>query len=256
MDYLRSVHRSCVDFLPNKINSLEWSHPAVANKHNGRLPNVTVKMKEYRNIGPPKEDLMKKLFAVLAMAIGMSSAAHAGILIEPYLGYETGDSMFKYVPSVDPSGTEFTDSITGASYGMRLGYQFMIPWVALDYSAGTQTAKADKGRDGYDLTKSSLGAVVGVSLPLVRAWAGYGFSNEMTKKGTAGNPDNKFKGTYLKAGVGLGILPLLELNLEYKINDLKKVDFGAGAGEQDKSDVFDSTKYDTIMFSISVPFNL
>jgi hypothetical protein len=186
----------------------------------------------------------------------MSSAAQAGILIEPYLGYETGDSTFKYVPSIDPSGTEFTDSLSGVGYGMRLGYQFMIPWVALDYSSGTQTAKVDKGRDSYDMTKSSLGAVVGVSLPLIRAWAGYGFSNEMTKKGTAGSADTKLKGTYLKAGVGLGILPLLELNLEYKINDLKKVDLGAGAGEQDKSAIFDSTKYDTIMFSVSMPFNL
>jgi hypothetical protein len=195
---------------------------------------------------------MKKIFAVFAVALGMSSAAHAGILVEPYLGYEMGDIKYKFVGS----SVDHTDSTSGVSYGLRVGYKFLIPWVALDYTSGTATAKPDPASTDYDLTKSSLGAVVGVSLPLIRAWAGYGFSNEITNKGTSGNPDTKFKGNYLKAGVGLGILPLVDINLEYKINDLKKVDLGQGAGDQDKSAVFDSNKYDTIMISVSVPFNL
>jgi opacity protein-like surface antigen len=201
---------------------------------------------------------MKKIFAILAVMIGMSSAAHAGILIEPYLGYETGDSTYKFVSSIDPSGTEFKDSLSGVSYGMRLGYKFLLPWIALDYTSGTGTDKVDSkfSSTNSDFTRTSLGAVVGVNLPLIRAWAGYGFSNELTLKGANGTPDTKMKGTYLKAGVGLGFLPFVSVNLEYKINDIKKVDLGYGAGEQDKSAVFDSTKNDTIMLSVSVPFNL
>ncbi len=193
---------------------------------------------------------MKKIFAVLAMAIGMSSAAHAGILIEPYLGYEMGDVKYQQIGKA-----EATDSTSGVSMGLRLGYKFLIPYVALDYTTGTATGKPDAGSD-YDLTKSSLGVVVGASLPLIRAWAGYGFTNDITMKGVGGLPDTKFKGGYMKAGVGLGILPLVDINLEYKINDLKKVDLGYGAGEQDKSEVFESNKYDTIMLSVSLPFNL
>jgi opacity protein-like surface antigen len=198
---------------------------------------------------------MKKIFAVLAVALGMSSAAHAGILVEPYLGYEMGDLKYKFAAG-NSDQADHTDSTSGMAYGLRVGYKFLIPWVALDYTGGTATVKPDPTGSDYDLTKSSLGAVVGVSLPLIRAWAGYGFSNEITKKGTAGNPDAKFKGNYLKAGVGLGILPLVDINLEYKINDLKKVDLGAGAGDQDKSAIYDSNKYDTIMISVSLPFNL
>jgi len=194
---------------------------------------------------------MKKIFAIIAMAIGMSSTAHAGILIEPYLGYEMGDLIRKDVGST----TETTDKVSGVSYGMRLGYKFLLPWVALDYSSGTATGKPDSGTD-FDLTKSSLGAVVGVNLPLIRMWAGYGFSNEATIKGTAGSNNLKLKGNYLKAGVGLGFIPLVSINLEYKINDIKKVDLGAGAGEVDKSTIFDTAKHDTIMLSVSVPFNL
>jgi len=196
---------------------------------------------------------MKKILAIIAVAIGMSSTAHAGILIEPYLGYEMGDLKYKYVPAI--GGPEFTDKASGVSYGMRLGYKFLLPWIALDYSGGTATVKPDTGTD-YDLTKSSLGAVVGVNLPLIRAWAGYGFTNEMTIKGTGGSNDTKLKGNYLKAGVGLGFIPFVSVNLEYKINELKKVDLGAGAGEIDKSLLYDSWKHDTIMLSVSVPFNL
>ncbi len=201
---------------------------------------------------------MKKIFAVLAVMIGMSSAAHAGILIEPYLGYETGDFTYKFVGAVDPTGTEYKDSLSGVSYGMRLGYKFLLPWIALDYTSGSGTDKVDSkfASSNQDFTRSSLAAVVGVNLPLIRAWAGYGFSNELTLKGANGANDTKFKGTYLKAGVGLGFIPFVSVNLEYKINDIKKVDLGAGVGEQDKSVVYDSTKNDSIMLSVSVPFNL
>lgn len=195
---------------------------------------------------------MKKIFAALAVMIGMSSAAHAGILIEPYLGYEMGDFYYKYAGG----STEYKDSLSGVGYGMRLGYKFLLPWVALDYTSGSGTAKRDSAASStdQDFTRSSLGAVVGVDLPLIRAWAGYGFSNEATLKGVNGGADTKIKGNYLKAGVGLGFIPFVSLNLEYKINEVKKVDLGSG--EQDKSAVYDSVKNDTIMVSVSVPFNL
>ncbi len=196
---------------------------------------------------------MKKLLSAFAIVFGMSSLAHAGMLVEPYLGYQMGDSKYQYAPA--SSNSEYTDKLSGVGYGLRLGYKFLVPWVALDYTGVSGTDKVDyPGIKDMDFTKSSLGLVAGADLVLLRAWAGYGFSNQMTLKGDSGNPDYKFKGTYIKAGLGLGFIPLVSLNLEYQINNFDKVD--VGSGEQSKSDVFDTLKHDTIMFSVSAPFNL
>ncbi len=195
---------------------------------------------------------MKKIFAAIAVMIGISSSAHAGIMLEPYLGYEMGDMAYKFVGG----GTEYKDSISGVGYGLRLGYKFLLPWVALDYTAGSGTDKVDSDiGDNRDFAKASLGAVVGVDLPiLLRGWVGYGLSNELVLKGLNGAANTKYKGGYMKFGLGTTILPFVSLNLEYKINDLKKVDLGTG--EVDKSTVYDSLKHDTIMLSVSLPFNL
>ena len=192
---------------------------------------------------------MKQLLAALAVMIGLSSAAHAGILIEPYLGYEFGDLKTQTVSSL--GGVETTDKVSGVGYGLRLGYKFMLPWVALDYTAGSGTVKHDSGPDD-DGTQSSLGAVVGVDLPLIRAWAGYGFSNELKAKSSSSTAT--YKGNYMKAGVGLGFIPLVSVNVEYQINDFKKIDLGSG--EVDRSTIFDTMKFDTVMVSVSIPFNL
>jgi hypothetical protein len=193
---------------------------------------------------------MKKILAAFAFILGTSSLAHAGMMIEPYLGYEFSDLKYQFIGQ-----SEYTDKLSGTGLGLRLGYKMLLPWFALDYTTVSGKGKTDyPGSANYDYTRSSLGAVVGVDLPLIRGWIGYGFSNDYTQKGEGLVQDRKFKGTYTKLGVGLGILPFVSLNAEYQMNDLKKVDFGTG--EQDKSDVFTSTKNDSIMLSVSIPFNL
>lgn len=195
---------------------------------------------------------MKKLFAMIAMVFGVSSAAHAGILIEPYLGYGFGSLDYKTVGA----SQEYTDNMSGPGYGLRLGYQFILPWVALDYTGYSGTGKPGApGEKDYDYSGNSLGAVVGVDLPVMfRFWAGYGFSNNFTQKGTDGAADIKAKGTYTKVGVGWTALPILSINFEYQMNDWKKVD--AGAGEVDMKDVFSTFKHNMYLISISAPFDL
>ncbi|MEZ0392445.1 MAG: outer membrane beta-barrel protein [Pseudobdellovibrionaceae bacterium] len=194
---------------------------------------------------------MKRILAIFALIFGMSSAAQAGLLIEPYIGYAFGKATYTFI-----GATEYTDNLSGAGYGLRLGYKFLMPWVALDYTGGSGTAKS--GRPGVadsDYTVTSLGGVVGVDLPiLLRAWAGYGFSNEVLLKGAAGAADQKFKGTYTKVGVGFTGLPFVSLNAEYQIHDFKKVD--VGSGEVDKTDVFDKLTGDQVLVSVSIPFDL
>jgi hypothetical protein len=223
-------------------------------KHNGSSTKI-----QRQCIGAQKQSSrrknMKQILAAFTLVLGLSSVSQAGILIEPYLGYETGD--LSYTPVFTGTGTEFKDVQTGTGYGLRLGYKFLIPWVALDYSGVSGKAKTGASAIGFadtDYTRSSLGAVVGADLPIIRLWAGYGLSNELAYKATASTAASKFKGSYVKAGVGLKLIPFLSVNLEYKMNTYTK--FDNGTTESDIKDFFSSHKNDMLMISLSAPFNL
>lgn len=195
---------------------------------------------------------MKRIFTAIGFIMGISLTANAGILIEPYIGYEMGDVQYDLVGPTN----EITEKGTGTGYGLRLGYKILAPWVALDYTGSSGTLKPDSGTD-HDYTTTGLAAVVGVDLPLIRAWAGYGFSNEATRIGTNGEADWKFKGTYTKVGVGFGFIPFVSVNAEYKMNSYSKVDIdGTTNGEVSRGDIFEKLKNDVLMFSVSIPFNL
>lgn len=194
---------------------------------------------------------MNKILVTLAVLFGVASA-QAGILIEPYLGYES--SAFKYANASSPS-LEYTDKITGTGVGLRLGYKFLIPWVALDYSMTTGKAKAGSPTDvDYDASQTGIGAVIGADLPLIRGWAGYGFSNDFVRKATSTTVETKLKGTYTKVGVGFKIIPFLSLNLEYKMNNVDKIE--ANGVTMNKSAMFASQTNNALFFSVSAPFNL
>jgi hypothetical protein len=103
---------------------------------------------------------LKKIFAVLTFVLGISSLANAGIMIEPYLGYQTGET------ANDPVGAspEVTDTSSGMGLGLRLGYKFILPWVALDVTQAT--GKYKDGTPGNtienDTSTTQLGLVAGV----------------------------------------------------------------------------------------------
>lgn len=194
---------------------------------------------------------MKNIFAILFLSMGLSSAAHAGILVEPYAGYLFGDLKYKTVGGA----TEYTDNFGGLAYGMRLGYKFMLPWVAMDY-----TGFSGKGKNGtpggadYDYSGYSLGGVVGVDLPVMfRFWGGYGFQNNLTRKVT-GSSDIKMTGSYTKVGVGFKGFPLISINAEYVMNKFTKMDLGSGS--VDVSSIYSTFDANLFMLSVSVPFNL
>ncbi len=195
---------------------------------------------------------MKQVLAALTILLGLSSISHAGMLLEPYVGYESGNLNYKPV-----NGVDLKDSLTATGFGLRLGYKFLLPWVALDYTSTSGTDKRDSSLniENPGTTHSSLGAVVGVDLPLfLRFWGGYGLSNELATKATSTILATKFKGSYLKLGAGLKIIPFTSLNLEYIMNKYTRYDNGVTEG--DIGNTFSSTSNDTLMLSISVPFNL
>lgn len=171
---------------------------------------------------------MKKLLLVLAMGLGFASTSHADILIEPYIGYEMGKGT--------AGTTDF--KLSGTDLGLRVGYASPVMfWAALDYTMGSGTFDPDGGSSG-DGKRSSLGAVVGLDFPiLLRAWLGYGFTNDLKLD------SDTLKGKYTKLGVGFTGLPFVSLNLEV-ISDTW--DDSSGGGDPDAK----NTSY---LISVSLP---
>jgi hypothetical protein len=151
-----------------------------------------------------KEISMKKLVAVVALVLGFSTAAHAALMIEPYLGYEMGKGTYN---SVDFK-TDFVN------LGLRLGYKTPVMlWVALDGNLSMSgDYKPDSGSN--ETAKRTTGyGVVGIDLPIfLRAWAGYGFSDDMK---IDWSPSGTFSGHNFKLGVGFTMLPFISINAEY-----------------------------------------
>lgn len=174
---------------------------------------------------------MKKLLVVVALALGVSSVSHAGILIEPYLGYEMGTTK-------NPSG-----KFEGSQLGLRLAYSApLFFWGGLDYTTGTGTSKPEGGVN-EDGKRSTLYGVVGVDFPiLVRAWIAQSISNEM-KFDTTG----KTKGKATKLGVGFTGLPFVSLNLEYL---MEKMDEG------DSGTIDPAVENNAYVLSLSLPLDL
>ncbi|MNL14220.1 hypothetical protein D3C87_1351510 [compost metagenome] len=173
---------------------------------------------------------MKKLLLVLALGLGFTSTSHADLMVEPYIGYEMG------------SGSLGSDDfkVTSTDLGLRLGYHSgLMFWGALDYTMGSGTIDPDTG-DDQDGKRSTLAAVIGVDLPiLLRAWVGYGFTNEMKLD------SDTLKGKATKIGVGFTALPFVSLNLEVISDEWDETSSG---GDPDAK----NTSY---LVSVSLPLN-
>jgi hypothetical protein len=195
----------------------------------------------------------KQIFAV-SLFLTFSSLVNAGVLLEPYIGYEFAKnavSKVTYVVGSDAGGTT-----NGSTYGLRLGYKLpVLAWVALDASMGTGKFKPDNVFDFTDDQTSDrtvLGVTAGIDLPIfLRVWAGYGFSDQMSLKDSAGTKDT-FKGTNTKIGIGLGFIPFVSVNIEYI---MRKYTDGTLATGETFSSVYSKAEQTSTMISISAPFN-
>jgi opacity protein-like surface antigen len=191
---------------------------------------------------------MKKLLMALIAALSFTSLAHASLMIEPYIGYQMGS--LNAVNIAAPADST-TGSLNGTAFGGRLGFRFFIPWIALDYQHLSGKMKPNNSLlNTSTATQSSLGAVVGVDLPLIRVWGGYGFTNDLSAKDDVTGVTDKYKGSYTKAGVGFTFLPLVSLNVEYQINDYSKFN------GDDINTTFSKFDHKAVMVSVSLPLHL
>ena len=192
--------------------------------------------------------------AVVLFSLSLTSIkAQAGILLEPYLGYKFGSVNSTNGTSNSSPGTANSYTTNGLVYGGRLGIRVPLVFFAADYSMAS--GKMNGSGIDSDMTQSSLFAVAGLNLAIIRAWVGYGFMNNLTQKLGAG--DVTYEGSALKAGLGFSGIPFVSINLEYIQDTFTKYTSPAN-GQQDISaaNQISDASGKSLMFSISLPFNL
>ncbi len=148
---------------------------------------------------------MKNLMMVCALVLG-ASVAKAGGFVEPYIGYQTGEFKSGNVTTKDK----------GTALGLRAGYQMVIPWFALD-------VKMYKGKDDADpkgdVTFTDIGVTVGASVPFLRPYIGYIPNTKL--KNADSTTTTEIEGSALKLGLGIKILPLVDINIEQTTYNMK-----------------------------------
>jgi hypothetical protein len=183
---------------------------------------------------------------LLALVLGYSPQSHAGLLIEPVIGYSFGNANIDVeVPSSPTSNSSDKNSVKGTSYGGRLGYQNFGFQLGVDYLASAMETDGDK------FNTSEFGGFVGFEFPiLVRVYAGYVFSGTGTLAADDGDLDFK-NGTGPKVGIGFTLLPFLDINLEYRSITYEELETTfSGTPTNLNAD------YNAVMLGFSLPFVL
>ncbi len=193
---------------------------------------------------------MRKLNIILAVALIslLALPAKAGLLLEPYLGYQGGTLK----TSITGGGSE-DFNFYGATLGGRVGLTLPLLFFGADYSLVAGGKVTGNGQNA-DASQSQLFLVGGIAIPLLRAWLGYGLMNDLSAKFSGG--EMKFKGDALKLGVGFTGLPFVAINFEYIMNDYKKLSTVGGEGSIGGSNYYSSVKMNSLLVSVSLPFDL
>ena len=160
---------------------------------------------------------MKRL--LIAILFTFISSTHAGFLIEPYLNYNFGSGDYT------DNGANVDVSTSGPNFGSRLGYQFLGFMGGMDFNVGSLGWDEESGgsKTSYDLDTTRIGIFAGYDFPiLLRAWVGYSFKNNAEYSKAYGADGiakgDKYNGSAIELGVGFTPLPLLSVNVGYRMN--------------------------------------
>lgn len=186
---------------------------------------------------------MRLTKSLLFLILLISQSAHAGVLLEPYLGYGIGSG----------DRGNFDYSYNTPQYGARLGYQMLGVMGGIDYSMASFELEAENKTTGTttksDYKKNQLGVFVGYDFPLlVRAWGTYYVSANLEDDIA---PISKYSGGGYALGVGFTPLPLVSLNVEYRTFSYDEVETGSTTASLDPN--FDLNE---IFLSVSLPLDL
>ena len=203
---------------------------------------------------------MRLLLSAAALVL-IALPAKAGLLLEPYLGYEVGQAEATYGTAAGAfAGGSTKWNYAGPILGARIGYTApAVFFIAADYNMGSSlTFKVDTDASGIqsggDGSRSALFLVAGAKILVLRGYIGYGFLNDWTIKD--GTDENKVKGTALKLGASFTGIPIFAINFEMMNSTFTKI--SSGGTDYDPSDggFFKAAKASSYMISLSAPFDL
>jgi hypothetical protein len=194
-------------------------------------------------------------FKNVIVALGIlfvATTANASFLIEPHLGYNISGGQSAYTSGSTTSKFAYS----GPQYGARLGAQFLGVMGGFAYTHSTYELKISGGMTDQGKQKQDdLGLFVGYSAPiLIRAWVAYFFSSKYTatESNSSYTSGDVSKGNTTEIGVGFTPLPLISLNLAYRMFTVKSyTDVGASSVDYNPS-----IKNTEIVLGVSVPFHL
>ncbi len=173
--------------------------------------------------------------------------AHAGLLIEPLVGYNVATRLG------DDSGK------MGGAYGGRLGYQLLGFQLGLDYLNSTIEPKDKDFRD--DFKSSEFGAFIGYKFPVFfRVYAGYVFAAQADKMDFYDEDDDAIDeltytdGSGPKVGIGFTGLPFVAINLEMRNVTYHNIDYYDSTTDA-KSELEEETKTTAYMLTLSLPLD-
>lgn len=198
---------------------------------------------------------MKILLIMLALVLNLASRASAGLLLEPYVGYQTLLFDATFGDAVGPfTGQGLKVDGSGLGFGIRAGYGLANIFFALDYSSvnlkGTIKEQPAGGNlTASDLTLTALGLTAGASLGIVRPYLGYILDNQ-SKSSTSTT-----YGTSIKIGVGFSLMPKLTLNAEYYTANFTKSRSSSGVESTfGQTETFKTFKASGFGLNLSAPF--
>ena len=181
---------------------------------------------------------MKSSIIVLMLSI-MTSVAHAGFYIEPYLGYDASNSKGD-VTITSPSASVIAVDVeeSGVRFGSRVGFATSSWIFGIDFLTGELADKDDDKATHTDMGvfatyrfDKKYNATLGyVASSLIK-------SDDFEITGSSG----------FRLGFGVAVHPRMNLNLDYLMVSYDKLDFDPleGTVDVDKG---------TVLLSLSFPF--
>ncbi len=183
-----------------------------------------------------------KILLMVTAALMISTNAFAGILLEPYVGYETGT----YKGDV---GGIAAFKISGTQFGAKVGYSVLGLGFGADVAKVSLKAKdTTTASQDLDLAGTDLGVFVQFQFPILfKVSATYFVSSKLTSDNNGSKID--FDGKGFKVGAGFTGLPFVAINLDLiseKYDDIKSSGVTIADAHLDRA---------SVMLSISAPFN-